>query len=92
MRNIRQKSSVYEYRCSAMFMVSMRAEFVYSLASHGRYLHSNRVYALFYMFIMFKKTENPATCKMRSVIRFLNVRNIKLVDIVNFMRFIENMP
>jgi transposase len=30
---------------------------------------------------MFKKTEKPAACKMRSVIRFLNARNMKPADI-----------
>jgi hypothetical protein len=30
---------------------------------------------------MFKKIEKPATCEMRSVIRFLNARNMKLADI-----------
>jgi hypothetical protein len=30
---------------------------------------------------MFKKIENPAACEMRSVIRILNARNMKLADI-----------
>jgi hypothetical protein len=30
---------------------------------------------------MFKKIEKPAACEMRSVIRFLNARNIKPADI-----------
>jgi transposase len=30
---------------------------------------------------MFKKIEKPAACEMRSVIRFLNARNMKLADI-----------
>jgi hypothetical protein len=30
---------------------------------------------------MFKKIEKPAACEMRSVIRFLNARNMKQVDI-----------
>jgi hypothetical protein len=30
---------------------------------------------------MFKEIEKPAACKMRSVIRFLNARNVKLVNI-----------
>jgi len=29
------------------------------------------------MFIMFKKIENPTACKMRSVISFLNAKNMK---------------
>jgi DNA-binding transcriptional MerR regulator len=32
-------------------------------------------------FVMFKKTENPATCEMRSVIRSLNAKNMKLAEI-----------
>jgi hypothetical protein len=30
---------------------------------------------------MFKKNKKPATCEMRSAIRLLNARNMKLVDI-----------
>jgi hypothetical protein len=30
---------------------------------------------------MFKKIENPAACEMRSVIRFLNAKNMKLAEI-----------
>lgn len=30
---------------------------------------------------MFKKTEKPTTCEMRSIIRFLNARNVKPADI-----------
>jgi len=30
---------------------------------------------------MFKKIENPAACEMRSVIRFLNVKNMKPTEI-----------
>jgi transposase len=30
---------------------------------------------------MFKKIEKPAACELRSVIRFLNVRNMKPADI-----------
>ena len=41
---------------------------------HG---HLNGVYTLCCVFIMFKKIENPTTCEMRSVIRFLNVKNMK---------------
>jgi len=30
---------------------------------------------------MFKKTENPAACEMRSVIRFLNAKNMTPAEI-----------
>jgi len=43
--------------------------------------HSNSVYASCCVFIMFKKIENPTACEMRSVIRFLNVKNMKLAEI-----------
>ena len=33
------------------------------------------------MFILFKKIENPAACEMRSVIRFLNAKNMKPAEI-----------
>jgi transposase len=42
---------------------------------------SNRVYASSCVFTMFKKTKKPAACEMRSVIRFLNARNMKPADI-----------
>ena len=43
--------------------------------------HWNSVYALCCVFIMFKKIENPTTCEMRSEIRFLNAKNMKLGEI-----------
>jgi len=36
------------------------------------------------VFIMFKKLENPTACEMRSVICFLNVKNMKLSEIRQF--------
>ena len=33
------------------------------------------------VYIMFKKMENPAACEMRSVIHFLNVKNMKPAEI-----------
>jgi hypothetical protein len=38
---------------------------------------SNHVDASLCVFKMFKKIEKPATCEMRSVIHFLNARNMK---------------
>jgi hypothetical protein len=43
--------------------------------------HSNSVYTLCSVFITFKKIENPAACEMRSVICFLNAKNMKLAEI-----------
>jgi predicted RNA-binding protein (virulence factor B family) len=42
---------------------------------------SNHVYASSCVFKLFKKIEKPATCDMRSVIHFLNARNMKPADI-----------
>jgi hypothetical protein len=42
---------------------------------------SNRVHALSYAFKVFKKVEEYAACEMRSVIHFLNARNMKPADI-----------
>ena len=44
------------------------------------------------VFIVFKKIKNPASCEMRSVIRFLNAKNITAEIIVNFVTCMENMP
>ena len=43
--------------------------------------HSNTVYASCCVFIMFEKIENPAACEMRSVIRFLNAKNMTPAEI-----------
>ena len=43
--------------------------------------HLNSVYASCCVFIIFKETENPAACEMRSVIRFLNAKNMKPAEI-----------
>ena len=43
--------------------------------------HLNSVYASCCVFIMFKKIEIPTACEMRSVIRFLNAKNMKPVEI-----------
>ena len=42
---------------------------------------SNSVYASCYVFITFKKVQNPAACEMRSVIRFLNAKIMKTAEI-----------
>ena len=42
---------------------------------------SNSVYTSCCVFIMFKKIENPAACEMRSVICFLNAKNMKSAEI-----------
>jgi len=39
------------------------------------------------VFIMFKKIENPAACEMRSVICFLNVKNMKPPEICHLCDF-----
>ena len=43
--------------------------------------HLNSVYASCCVFIMCKKIETPTTCEMRSVIRFLNTKNMKPAEI-----------
>ena len=47
----------------------------------GIFKHSNSVYASCCVFIMFKKIVNPAACEMRSVIRFLDAKNMTTADI-----------
>jgi hypothetical protein len=42
---------------------------------------ANRVYILFCAFKMLKMIELPTDCEIWSVIRFLNVRNVKQADI-----------
>jgi hypothetical protein len=42
---------------------------------------SNHVYASSFVCTMFKKIEKPAACEMRSVIHFLNARNMKPANI-----------
>ena len=41
----------------------------------------NSVYASCCVFVMFKEIKNPAACEMRSVIRFLNAKNMKPAEI-----------
>jgi hypothetical protein len=84
-RGVIQKISfICEYcRCSAaVTMVRMRAKFVDLCQGMDTiYRHSNSVYASSCVFIMFKKTENPTTCEMWSVIRFLYAKNMKPAEI-----------
>jgi hypothetical protein len=42
---------------------------------------ADSVYILFCAFKMFKLIEHPADCEIRSVIHFLNARNLKPADI-----------
>jgi len=63
-------------------MVRMGAEFVDSVAKHGRNLQTfEHCLASFRVFLMFKKIENPAEYEMRSVIRFLNAKNMTPAEI-----------
>jgi hypothetical protein len=59
-------------------MVRLRAELFDSLSRHGRKLQTfEQCLRIVLNFLMFKKIENPVACEMRSVIRFLNAKNIK---------------
>jgi hypothetical protein len=58
----------------------MRALFPHSLASHKR--KADHVYVLFCAFKTFKMIDRPADCEIRSVIHFLNARNMKPDDIL----------
>jgi hypothetical protein len=82
-KNSGNACSVCKYcRCSAaVTMVHISAEFVGPLGRHAICRQSNRVYASSCVFTMFNKVDKPATCDMRSVIRFLNVRNMKPAEI-----------
>ena len=71
-------------------MVHKRAEFLDSLLRHGHNLQTSEQSCC--VFIMFKKIETPAACEMRSVIRFLNAKNVKPAEILNFVTCMENMP
>jgi hypothetical protein len=63
-------------------MVPMRAVFVVLLeGTEAIFKQSNHVHSSSCVFTMFKKIEKPAACEMRSLIRFLNARNMKLADI-----------
>jgi hypothetical protein len=64
-------------------MVScMYAVFPHSLASHRRqYEKADSVYILFSAFKMFKMIEHCTDCEIRSLIGFLNARNVKPADI-----------
>ena len=75
MRVTQKISSVCKYCCcsTVVTMVCMHAEFV---DSFFRTVFTHRA-----VFIMFKKIENPTACEMQSVIRFLNVKNIKPAEI-----------
>jgi hypothetical protein len=63
-------------------MVRLRAELFDSLSRHGRKLQTfEQCLRIVLLFLMFKKIENSAACEMRSVIRFLNVKNMKPAEI-----------
>jgi hypothetical protein len=62
--------------------VRMRAEFVGPLGRHGRDFQTiePRLRIVLCVYNV-QKIEKPAACEMRSIIRFMNVRNIKQADI-----------
>jgi hypothetical protein len=63
-------------------LVRLRAELYDSLSRHGRKLQTfEQCLRIVVIFLMFKKIENPAACEMRSVIRFLNAKNMKPAEI-----------
>jgi hypothetical protein len=63
-------------------MVRMRAEFAGLLEGMNAICtKSNHVYASSCLFKLFKEIEKPAAREVQSVIRFLNVRNMKPADI-----------
>jgi len=63
-------------------MVHMHAEFVDSLSRHGCNLQPfEQCLCIVLCVIMFKKIGSPAACEMRSVIRFLNAKNMKRAEI-----------
>jgi hypothetical protein len=83
MRRIHEISSVCKHcRCnSVVTMVRMRAEFAGPSGRHECNLQTTEPRLHIILFKMFKKIRKPATCEMRSVIRFLNARNMKPADI-----------
>ena len=63
-------------------MVDMRAEFVDSVARHGRNLQTfEQCLRIVLCVYNVKKTENPTTREMWSVICFLNAKNMKPAEI-----------
>ena len=84
MRVIQKIISVCECsHCSATItMVRMRASLLFLWQGKDAvHRHSDCVYASCCVFIMLKKIENPTACEMRSVIRFLKVKDMKLGEI-----------
>jgi hypothetical protein len=63
-------------------MVRLRAELFDSLSRHGSKLQTfEQFLRIVLIFLMFKKIENLAAREMRSVIRFLNAKNMKPAEI-----------
>jgi hypothetical protein len=63
-------------------MVLLRAKLLDSLSRHGCKLQTfEQCLRIVLFFFMFKKIDNPAACEMRSVILFLNAKNIKPAEI-----------
>jgi hypothetical protein len=62
---------------AAVTMVHMRAEFVGTQFADNRTTFTHCPVCV----KMFKKFEKPAACEMRSVIHFLNAKNMKPADI-----------
>jgi hypothetical protein len=89
MRRIHKISSVCKYcHCSAaVMMVHMHAEFVGPLGRHGRHLQKVKPRLHIVLCIYNAQGNREATtCDMRSIIRFLNARNMKPAEIHHQLR------
>jgi hypothetical protein len=82
-RHIHKISSVCKYsHCSAgsQWCTFVQSMLVLWEGTDAICRQSNCIYASSCVFTMFKEIEKPAACEMRSVIRFLDARNMKPAD------------
>lgn len=83
-RCIQKASAVCKYCCRSATIanVSMRAEFLYPLASQRTFLDTVFFLSLdLFLCNMFKTTGRPSACEMQSAIPFMNSRNVEPADI-----------
>ena len=63
------------------FRACALSSLIHCQATDANTRKADSVYVLFCAFKIFKLNERPADCEIRSVIRFLNARNVKPADI-----------
>jgi hypothetical protein len=81
-RRIHKIDSICKYcRCNAAVTACMQNLLVLLEGTGAIFRQSNHVYSSPCVFKMFKKIEKPVAYEMRSVMRFLNARNMKPANI-----------